>query len=67
MDVIEGNGFLNMAMHTLVQDNQKNNISYPINKNRPVTAAGGKIYLISFSFSLIYGIYIVLLGRTKKL
>ena len=43
MDVIEGNGFLNMAMHTLVQDKQKNSISYPINENRPLTAAGGKL------------------------
>ena len=43
MDVIEGNGFLNMAMHTLVQDKQKNSVAYPINENRPLTAAGGKL------------------------
>ena len=43
MDVIEGNGFLNMAMHTLVQDKQKNSVAYPINQNRPLTAAGGKL------------------------
>ena len=43
MDVIEGNGFLNMAMHTLVQDRQKNSVAYPINENRPLTAAGGNL------------------------
>ena len=41
MDVIEGDGFLNMAMHTLVQDRQRRNISVPINEDRPLTAAAG--------------------------
>ena len=43
IDVIEGNGFLNMAMHTLVQDNQGRNISVPINEGgRPITATAGQ-------------------------
>ena len=52
MDVIEGNGFLNMAMHTLVQDKQKNSIGYPIQENRPLTATGGKFYSIDIRPSL---------------
>ena len=41
MDVIEGDGFLNMAMHTLVQDRQRHSITVPINGDRPLTATGG--------------------------
>ena len=52
MDVIEGNGFLNMAMHTLVQDKQKNSIGYPIQENRPLTATGGKLNSIGIKASL---------------
>ena len=52
MDVIEGNGFLNMAMHTLVQDKQKNSIGYPIQENRPLTATGGKLNSIDIKASL---------------
>ena len=65
MDVIEGNGFLNMAMHTLVQDSQKNSINYPINETRPLTAAGGKVYSTAFLFTLICGILIPKRGFTK--
>ena len=54
MDVIEGNGFLNMAMHTLVQDKQKNSIGYPIKENRPLTATGGKLNSIAIKASLLY-------------
>ena len=41
-DVIEGNGFLNMAMHTLVQDRQGRSITMPVNGDRPITATGGQ-------------------------
>jgi len=49
MDVIEGNGFLNMAMHTLVQDRQGRNITVPINEDRPFTATAGNSILLSFN------------------
>ena len=42
IDVIEGNGFLNMAMHTLVQDSQGHNINLPNTENRPATATAGQ-------------------------
>ena len=42
IDVIEGNGFLNMAMHTLVQDSQGHNINSPNTENRPATATAGQ-------------------------
>ena len=45
MDVIEGNGFLNMAMHTLVQDRQKPSVGVPINEERPLTATAGKYFI----------------------
>jgi hypothetical protein len=51
MDVIEGNGFLNMAMHTLAQGRQGHTITAPINENRPLTATAGKIILLSLKIS----------------
>lgn len=42
IDVIEGNGFLNMAMHTLVQDSQGHNVNLPNTENRPATATAGQ-------------------------